>query len=132
MRLNGIDLAGYRSGDGEAFFSMLGTDVASVAALDGQTLTVTDDDRSTIEVFSGYVASSIIVDGATVGMKVIRALDDSSRQAIEALEQNVSAVRAIADEASTTAGEAKKSVSEMSSYIDSLLGLDGGDANAEP
>ena len=53
MEVNGIKLSAYSTDADEARFELLETDVQEVASLDGQTLTVSDDEGHQIEVLAG-------------------------------------------------------------------------------
>lgn len=93
MRLNGIKLAGYFM-DGERPCFELECAVSDIAALDGQTLTVTDD-GDTVEEFFGYQVDSIrkSPDG-TYYAHFARKLDDASKKAIEGIEASLTAMQA--------------------------------------
>lgn len=106
MLLNGIRLTGYSSTDDSAQFELAGTDVKEVAALDGQLLTVTDDDGTQVEAFVGYSITSIQVVDETVRMRAVKVMDDGTAAAIEDLTQKVEAVSGKADDAKAKAENA--------------------------
>lgn len=124
MLLNGIRLTGYSaSGDG-AQFELAGTNVKEVAALDGQLLTVTDDEGSQVEAFVGYAVSSIQVVDDEVRMRAVKVMEDTTAAAIEALSKKVDAANEKADE---TAKKAEEAVSNVEQCIDALLGIGEGE-----
>lgn len=127
MLLNGIELGGYSARGDEVSFSLSGTTIEEAAALDGETLTVTDDEGETIEVFEGYVLASVAVSGNSVRVRAIRKVEESAEAAIHALEENVRIVRETATATQAVANEAKGDLAE---YMDALLGLDEGSDNA--
>lgn len=109
MKLNGISLGGYRAGGDEVTFSLNGTTIEAAAALDGETLTVTNDAGETVEVFEGYVLASVAVSGESVRVRAIRKVEESAEAAIHALEENVRVVLQTVTATQATANEAKKS-----------------------
>lgn len=115
MLLNGIRLTGYSSTEDAAQFELAETTVKDVAALDGQLLTVTDDDGGEVEAFVGYSIAYIQVeDDGTIRMRAVKVMDDTTAAAIEALSQKVDAAAEKADEA----------VSGIEACIDALLGTE--------
>lgn len=127
MKLNGISLGGYRAGGDEVTFSLNGTTIEAAAALDSETLTVTNDEGETVEVFEGYALASVAVSGESVRVRAIRRVEESAEAAIHALEENVRIVRETATATQAVANEAKGDLAE---YMDALLGLDEGSDNA--
>ena len=107
MKLNGISLGGYRAGGDEVTFSLVDTTIEAVAALDGETLTVTDEDGETVEVFAGYAIASVALVGESVKLRAIRRVEESAAAAIEALEENVRVMRQTVTATQATANEAK-------------------------
>lgn len=114
MLLNGIRLTDYSaSGDG-AQFELAETTVKDVAALDGQLLTVTDDEGGEVEAFVGYSIAYIQVeDDGTIRMRAVKVMENTTAAAIEALSQKVDAASKKADEA----------VTDVEACIDALLGI---------
>lgn len=108
MKLNGISLGGYRAGGGEVTFSLNGTTIEAAAALDSETLTVTDDGGEAVEVFEGYVLASVAVSGESVRVRAIRKVEESAEAAIHALEENVRIVRETATATQAVANEARE------------------------
>ena len=106
MKLNELTLGGYSARGDELTVSLAAT-VEQAAALDGERLTVTDDDGETIEVFEGYVVASISVSGDSVRVRLIRRVEESAEAAIRALEENVRIVRETATATQAVANEAK-------------------------
>lgn len=107
MLLNGYTLGGYSARADEASFSLDGCTIEEAAALDGETLTVTDDVGETIEVFEGYVLASVAVSGESVRVRAIRRVEESAEAAIRALEENVRLVRETATATQAVANEAR-------------------------
>lgn len=126
MKLNGISLGGYSARGDELTVSLAAT-VEEAAALDGENLTVYNDDGEELEVFEGYVVASISVSGESVRVRLIRKVEESAEAAIRALEENVRIVRETATATQAVANEAKGDLAE---YMDALLGLDEGSDNA--
>lgn len=113
MLLNGIRLTGYSSTEDSAQFELAETTVKDVASLDGQLLTVTDDEGGEVEAFVGYSISYIQVeDDDAIRMRAVKVMDDTTAAAIEALAQKVEAVGTKADTASTDAADAKTKAGE--------------------
>lgn len=106
MLLNGIRLTGYSSTDDAAQFELAETTVKEVAALDGQLLTVTEDDGTEVEAFVGYSVDYIKREGGTVRMRAVKVMDDATSAAIEALTQKVQAADAKAEDAAEKAEQA--------------------------
>ena len=127
MKLNGITLGGYSVRADEVTFSLSGTTIEQAAALDGETLTVTNDEGEAVEVFEGYAVASVAVSGDSVRVRAIRKVEESAEAAIRALEENVRIVRETATATQAVANEAKGDLAE---YMDALLGLDEGRDNA--
>ena len=92
MKLNGITCTGYAPKANEAAFELEGTTVEAVSALDGETLTVTDDEGATIETFAGYVIASIQVKGEGIRLRVVRKISDQTAEAIEGIEQGMASL----------------------------------------
>ena len=109
MKLNGYTLGGYSARSDEASFSLDGCTIEQAAALDGETLTVTNDEGETVEVFEGYVLASVAVSGESVRVRAIRRVEESAEAAIHALEENVRLVRETATATQAVANEAKQS-----------------------
>lgn len=108
MLLNGIRLTGYSSTEDSAQFELAGTTVKDVAALDGQLLTVTDDEGGEVEAYVGYSIAYIQVeDDGTIRMRAVKVMDDTTAAAIEALSQKVDAAEKRAEESATKAEDAK-------------------------
>lgn len=113
MLLNGIRLTGYSSTEDSAQFELAETTVKDAAALDGQLLTVTDDEGGEVEAFVGYSIAYIQVeDDGTIRMRAVKVMDDTTAAAIEALSQKVEAVGTKAETASTDAADAKTQAGE--------------------
>lgn len=108
MKLNGISLGGYRAGGDEVTFSLNGTTIEAAAALDGETLTVTDDEGEAVEVFEGYAVASVVVSGESVRVRAIRRVEESAEAAIHALEENVRIVRETSAATQAVANEARE------------------------
>lgn len=94
MRLNGLKLNGYFMADGDRPCFELACTVAEIAALNGKTLTVTED-GDTVEEFFAYEIDSISKspDG-TYYAHFARRLDDASKKAIEGIEASLTAMQA--------------------------------------
>ncbi len=106
MKLNELTLGGYSARGDELTVSLAAT-VEEAAALDGERLTVFNDDGEEIEVFEGYVVASISVSGESVRVRLIRRVEESAEAAIRALEENVRLVRETATATQAVANEAR-------------------------
>lgn len=107
MKLNELALGGYSARGDELTVSLAAT-VEQAAALDGERLTVYNDDGEEIEVFDGYVVASISVSGDAVRVRLIRRVEESAEAAIRALEENVRLVRETATATQAVANEARE------------------------
>ena len=112
MKLNGYTLGGYSARADEASFSLDGCTIEEAATLDGETLTVTNDEGEKVEVFEGYVLASVAVSGDSVRVRAIRKVEESAEAAIRALEENVRIVRETATATQAVANEAKEMASQ--------------------
>lgn len=108
MKLNGIELGGYSARGDEVKFSLPGASVGDVAGLEGQTLTVTDEDGDPVDVFEGYAVATVSVRADAINVTFARKLSDSTAQAIRALEENVRVVRETATATQAVANEARE------------------------
>ena len=108
MKLNGYTLGGYSARADEASFSLDGCTIEEAAALDGETLTVTNDEGETVEVFEGYAVASVAVSGESVRVRAIRKVEESAEAAIRALEENVRIVRETSAATQAVANEARE------------------------
>ena len=108
MKLNGIELGGYSARGDEVKFSLPDATVGDVAGLEGQTLTVTDEDGDPVDVFEGYAVATVSVRADAINVTFARKLSDSTAQAIHALEENVRIVRETATATQAVANEAKE------------------------
>lgn len=123
MKLNGINLKGYSSTDDSAQFELTGTDIKEVADLDGQLLTVTDDEGGEVEAFVGYSIAYIQVqDDDVIRMRAVKVMDDTTAAAIEALSQQIQSTDAKAETAEAAAEEAK-AIAEQSGSNPQLVDL---------
>lgn len=135
MKLNGLKLAGHFT-EGERLCFELECEWAEAAALNGQTLTVTEDGDKVEEHF-GYTLSSISKSDGTLFVWFDRAIPDSTKDAISKLEESVnafhgdvSAVKQAAADASAKAvdagdkaDEAKQAADSVGAALDALLGI---------
>lgn len=109
MLLNGIKLTGYSSTEDDARFELAETTVKDVAALNGQLLTVTDDDGGEMEAFAGYSIACIkvIEETGAIRMLAVKVMDGATAAAIEALGHKVETVASKTDKAAKDAESAK-------------------------
>ena len=110
-QLNGISLINYAAYENEVTFSLDTDDVQAVVALSGQTLIVTNGEDE-VERFDGYKIVQFKDETTYVQARFMRKLDDATAEAIKSLEANVRTARAVADEASAVAQEAKDTASQ--------------------
>ena len=108
-------------------FSLSSTTIAAVAQLEAPYVLTEGED--VVASFAGYVQTAVYLgsEEGSVRLRAARDLPTESKDAIEAVEANLSALStqltatdAKADEAKTTADTAAASVNE---YMDALLGL---------
>lgn len=135
MKLNDLKCVGYFEEGGRYLFE-LDCEWAEAAALDGQTLTVTQD-GDTVEQFFGYALDEIKRDSETLFVRFDRAIPDSTKDTISKLEESVNAVhgdvsavkQAAADasakavDAGDKADEAKQATDSVGAALDALLGI---------
>lgn len=130
MLLNGTKCGGYVLPMKDCVeFSLSGTTIEEVAQLDAPYVLTEDDGEKVVASFAGYAQTAVYLgtEEGSVRMRAARELPTESKEAIEAVEANVTALGARvtatdakADEAKTTADTAATSVNE---YMDALLGL---------
>ena len=118
MKLNGIDLAGYSAKGNEATFTLEGVTMQDALNLNGQTLTVTQDEE-TYAIYAGYTVVEIEdqADG-TIAMRAMRKLNDETEAAIIGLDQSVSLLTAKLDTVETAASDAATSATEAKASAD--------------
>lgn len=118
MKLNGIDLAGYSAKGNEATFTLEGVTMQDALNLNGQTLTVTQDEE-TYAIYAGYTIVEIEdqADG-TIAMRAMRKLNDETEAAIIGLDQSVSLLTAKLDTVETAASDAATSATEAKASAD--------------
>ena len=91
MKLNGLDLVSYGTDKNDRVsFILSGVTMLDALALDGQTLTVTQDDTE-YAVFAGYRIMLVETDEVTgyINVRASRSLPDTTVEAIQALNGNV-------------------------------------------
>lgn len=125
MNLNGIQLVAYAASGDEAKFELKGTDVREVAALDGETLSVRDDEDALVETFVGYAVAAMKVEGDVVRMRATRSVDPQTAEAIAGLE---AAIKEVAQDARSAREMAASAAGDVSTYMDALAGSDDEEA----
>lgn len=110
MKLNDLKCVGYFE-DGGRYLFELDCEWAEAAALDGKTLTVTQD-GDTVEQFFGYALDEIKRDSETLFVWFRRTLDDASKVAIEGLQESVNQLHTSVTEANSTAASAEQAAAE--------------------
>lgn len=125
MNLNGIQLVAYAASGDEAKFELKDTDVREVAALDGETLSVRDDEDALVETFVGYAVAAMKVEGDVVRMRATRSVDPQTAEAIAGLE---AAIKEVAQDARSAREMAASAASDVSTYMDALAGSDDEEA----
>ena len=106
MKLNGLKLAGHFT-EGERLCFELECEWTEAAALNGQTLTVTEDGDKVEEHF-GYTLSTIDESDGTLFCWFARGLSDASKKAIEQLEASVNEMHGGIGELNETAAAAEE------------------------
>lgn len=119
MNLNEIELVNYAEQANEVVF-VLDSTIQEVAALDGETLTITDE-NGVVKVFAGYRAMSIGIEGKNVVARFRRALDDSTNAAINALDENVRNMEADSADKQSQIDEIAGAIEELAAMIAELL-----------
>lgn len=114
MKLNGIDLVSYAERGDEVTFVISGTDLEAALKLPAEALVITSGEKEYVR-FEGYSAASVALQGKDTVLRCVRRLDDSTAQAIRAVEQNAKtaseraeAVSAAVAELGATAGGIKE------------------------
>ena len=121
MQLNGIKLAAY-SADADELRAELGeASVEEVAALDGQTLKVVDDEGYQMEIFAGYAVAAIKVEGDVIRLRAVRAVDPQTAEAIAGIEEDIKEVTESVRNAEMTAEDAR---ADVEAYMDAPLGVE--------
>ena len=109
-------------------FSLAGTTIAEVAQLEAPY--VLTEGEGTVASFAGYVQTAVYLgtEEGSVRLRAARDLPTESKDAIEAVEANVTALTTRVTTAEATAAEAKATTdtaaASMNEYMDALLGLD--------
>lgn len=117
MKLNGLDLVSYSTDkEDRVNFVLTGVTMLDALALDGQTLTVTQDDTE-YAVFAGFRLMGVETDEVTgnICVKAARELPDTTVEAIQALNGNVNdllAKMATVDESMETISTTATSAAE--------------------
>ena len=142
MKLNNsIQCDGYTPvGKDGVTFTLSGTTVAAAAALEPPYI-VTDDGGETVADYTGFECTGVWLFGeSSVQLRAARELSTEAREAIRAVEGNlttltatVDAVDGKADTAQQAAEQAQTAADESVQALDALLGLmetiEGGAAN---
>lgn len=106
MKLNdSYDVVDY-SREGAEFNATIKATMEQALALQGSDIALTTDEGETVELFSGYDIVAIAKDGDDVKVYFVRAVDEKTAEAIQALETNLAAVRDGVAKAQKTAEEA--------------------------
>lgn len=147
MKLNGtVQCDGYGPiGKDGVIFTLSGTTVAAAAALEPPYI-VTDDGGETVADYTGFECTGVRLFGeSSVQLRAARELSTEAREAIRAVEGNLTALTATvgavdgkadtaqsaADSAVSTAQEAKATAdtaaASVNEYMDALLGLNATD-----
>lgn len=92
MLLNKRNLVSYAEHNDEVEFVLSGITLNEALALADATLVITAGETEIVR-FEGYAAASVATDNEYVILRVIRKLDESTADAIHALETNVSTAR---------------------------------------
>lgn len=128
MLVNGISARSVNQ-SGDSLEVALSCDISDALAMDDSVLTVTTDEGSVTDVFSGYQRLSTSIDAGTRYVTISYRIDRSGlgnslsqiASAVESAYHAASIADGKADEAKSTADTAATSVNE---YMDALLGLD--------
>lgn len=106
MKLNdSYDVVDY-SREGAEFNATIKATMEQALALQGSDIALTTDEGETVELFSGYDLVAIAKDGDDAKVYFVRAVDEKTAEAIQALETNLAAVRDGVAKAQKTAEEA--------------------------
>lgn len=129
MKLNGISCGGFTMPMKDVVeFSLSDTTIEAVGALDGEDLTLTEDDGETVVgSFKGYAVTAVYQSNGAIRMRAARALDADSKAAIEALETNMGVLSAKAasieqsvTEVESTSAEVMQAMGELGTTVDQL------------
>ncbi|RNL20793.1 hypothetical protein DMP07_04240 [Slackia faecicanis] len=106
MLLNGTNLISYAERADECEFVLSGTTLDAALDLAKSPLVVTAGGKEVVR-FEGYAAASVSLQGEHVKLRCVRKLDESTADAIRALEVNVSTAAACAADAKKAAKDAQ-------------------------
>ena len=121
MKLNDIDLASYLSSKNQVTFVLMNTTLNAVAALDGSDLKITDED-SDVALFSGYEICDIHYEGDNIVAVAVRELDETTSEAINALDTNVGILSNKVNKMAPAMNVAKIYVSNSTTISNSEIG----------
>lgn len=123
MKLNNLELSTFNSkGNVVQFVIEKGFTLEQVLELDGQTLTVTSNDKP-YAVFDGYVAVGVKYnESEQVIAEFMRELNDSTAEAIGALQTNFTTIRNSCDTLSSTVSEMNANFSAVDVVHDEAIG----------
>lgn len=121
MKLNDIDLASYLSSKNQVTFVLMNTTLKAVAALDGGDLKITDE-GSDVALFSGYKICDIHYEKSNIVAVANRELDDTTSEAINALDTNVGILSNKVDKMTPAMNVAKIYVTNSTTISNSEIG----------
>lgn len=96
MKLNGIECTQfYAASETTEYFELTKCTFSDITALEGKTLTATDDEGNPLQTWPGYSLQTVaqVGDGA-IGAWFYRKLDDSTKSAIDGLQETTNSVLA--------------------------------------
>lgn len=106
MQLNGKQLVSYTECGDEAVFVLAGATLEEALALAESPLVITAGGKEVAR-FEGFAAASVSLEGEYVALRCVRKLDESTADAIHALESNVATAKAQASDAKKAANAAQ-------------------------
>lgn len=120
MKLNNLDLVGYRVLN-DAIRFVLNCDITDAVALKDQDFTITQDDDQ-IAFYNGYNISRIERDSSTTEVRTIvyvdRKIDDSTEAVISGLEKSVATIVTSVDKNTTLGNDLALSVAELGKTLE--------------
>lgn len=120
MKLNNLDLVGYRVLN-DAIRFVLNCDITDAVALKDQDFTITQDDDQ-IAFYTGYNISRIERDSSTTEVRTIvyvdRKIDDSTEAVISGLEKSVATIVTSVDKNTTLGNDLALSVAELGKTLE--------------
>lgn len=106
QKLNGYPLNSVQTEKNFARFNVSEASMSDIVALDGQTFTVTEDEKDYM-VFSGYAITGLQAEGDSIIVEIRKELDDATKETLNDLEINLNLLSTRVSDTETVANDAK-------------------------